>query len=209
MAYSDAGIANMALQRIGAKGTITALTDGSTNAVRVNNVWQYIRDEVLETVKPKFATVRVALSQSSTSPANENVYLYAYPLPSDFLCLADGTKDDPAIYPQPGIEPYVIETLADGTVCLMTNYDIVTGEDIYLTYVRRITDPAKFTPSFVNCFCCRLAAELSFVIPESGGKFEGMMKMYQTTKRKAQGMARSLDYLEDEKGSTDWEYAGR
>jgi hypothetical protein len=209
MAYSDTSIANMALQRIGAKGTVTSLTDGSTNAVRINNVWQYIRDEVLEAVKPKFATVRVALSQSSTSPANEDVYAYAYPLPSDFICLAENIKDDPVVWPSPDVEPYCIETLADGTVCLMTNYDIVTGEDIYLTYVKRVTDPAKYSPPFINCLCFRLAAELSFIIPESGGKFDAMMKQYMISVRKAQGMSRSLDYLAEERGSTDWEYAGR
>ena len=46
MAYSDVGIANLALIRVGAK-RITALTEDSEQAIVANAVWQYIRDEVL------------------------------------------------------------------------------------------------------------------------------------------------------------------
>ena len=209
MAYSNVGIANMALYRIGAKSKLTSLTDGSPNAVNVNAVWEYIRDEVLEAVKPKFATVRVELSQSSTSPANEDVYLYAYPLPSDYLCLADDTQDDPAIYPVPGVEPYAFETLSDGTRCIFTNYDSTVSGSVYLTYIRRITDPAVFSPSFINAFAFRLGAELSYSIPASTTKFEAMMTLYERAKRKARGMSLAQEYLEDEKGSETWVSAGR
>jgi len=201
----------MTLQRIGAKTSITSLTDTSTNAVKINTVWEYIRDEVLEAVKPKFATVRVELSQSTTDPVNDDVYLYAYPLPTDYLCLADDRKSDLSIWPIPGVEPYVIESLPDGTVCLMTNYDSTVSDTdaIYMTYIKRVTDPAKYTPSFINCFCNRLGAELCLSIAESGTKFEAMMNLYARSKRMAQAASRAQDYLADEKGSTSFEYAGR
>lgn len=208
MAYSNVGIANMMLQRIGAKSSITSLTDGSVNAVKINSMWEYIRDEVLEAIKPKFATVRVVLAQSSTDPVNTDVYLYAYPLPSDYLCLADSTKDDPTVSPF-SVGNYVIETLTDGTLCLMCNYDSVASGDIYLTYIRKVTDPAKYSPSFINCFTYRGAAELCLAVVEGTGKFEAMMKLYMQTKRRAQGMNRAQDNLVEEKGSNLYEYAGR
>ena len=209
MAYSVVGIVNMALQRIGAKSSITSLTDGAVNAVKANMVWEYIRDEVLERVKPKFATVRVALSQSSTSPANAEAYDYAYPIPSDYLCLAPDKKDDPAIWPVE-VAPYVFETLADGTVCLMTDYDS-TSEDynIYMTYVRKVTDPAKYAPSFINCLAFRLAAELALSVSESSSKFEAMMQLYLRAVKSAKGASLDQDYLADENGSNSWETAGR
>src|SRR5450759_3066186 len=200
MAYSNVGIANMMLQRIGAKSSITGWPDLSTNGVKVTLIWEYIRDEVLEAIKPKFATVRVVLAQSSTNPINADVYLYAYPLPSDYLCLADNTKDDPAVYPF-SVGNYVIETLTDGTLCLMCNYDSVSSGDIYLTYIRKVTDPAKYSPSFINCFTYRGAAELCLAVVEGAGKFDAMMKLYMQTKRRAQGMNRAQDYQVDEKGS--------
>ncbi|MDD2657196.1 MAG: hypothetical protein PHD04_00860 [Candidatus Pacebacteria bacterium] len=207
MAYSNVGIANMALQRIGARSSITTFNDGSPNAIRVNAVWEYIRDEVIEAIKPKFATVRVALAQSAVSPANTDVWDYAYPLPSDYLCLADDNKDDNAVWPD-DVAPYVIETLSDGTLCLMTNYDSTTADyQIYLTYIRKVADPAKYTPSFINAFVFRLGAELSFSVPESGGKFEAMMTLYERAKKRAMGFSRAQDYLEDENGSTSWENA--
>jgi len=211
MAYSNVGIANMALQRIGAKTSITSLTDGSPNAVKANTVWEYIRDEVLEAVKPKFATLRVSLAQSATAPVNDNLYLYAYPLPTDYLCLADDSKDDLAVYPIPGVAPYVIESLSTGVRCLMTNYDstVTSADAIYMTYIQRAADPSIYSPSFINCFCYRLAAELCLSVAESGSKFDAMMKLYFDAKKKAKGASRAQDYLADEKGNTAYEYAGR
>ena len=212
MAYSIVGIVNMALQRIGAKGRITNISDATDpNAVKANAVWEYIRDEVLEEVKPKFAAFRVALAQSATTPANSDVYDYAYPLPNDYICMANGIADDPVVWPS-SVVPYVIETLtaSEDSLALMTNYDSVTEPyPIYLTYIRRITNPARYTASFINALSFRLGAELSFAIPESGQKFEAMMTMYEKTKRKAKAGSNQQDYLADEKGSDNWEMAGR
>lgn len=211
MAYSNVSIANIALQRIGAKSSITAIDppDGSPNSIKVATVWEYIRDEVLETVKPKFATVRKELTQSTTDPINTDVYEYSYPLPADYICLADDTKEDPNVYPQPGVEPYVIEAALDGTLCLMTDYDNTTDGDMFITYIRRVTDPAKYSPSFINCFAFRLAAELCLSIVESATKYEFMLKLFDRSCKKAKGGSRAQDYLEDEKGSNDWDTAGR
>lgn len=211
MAYSIVGIWNMALQRIGAQGRITALDDGTPNAIKINAVWEYIRDEVLEDIKPKFATVRKTLAQSATEPANIEVYAYAYPLPSDYLCLADGIEGDPPIWPE-DIGPYVLETLSptDESLSLMTNYDSVTADqDVYLTYVKRLVNPAKYPASFINALAFRLAAELTFSIVESAGKYQAMMQLYDRAKKKARAASLDQDYLRDEKGSDSWETAGR
>jgi hypothetical protein len=209
MAYSIVGIANMALQKLGAKSSITSLTDGTPNATKVSVVWEYILNETLETIKPSFAKVRVALSQSSTTPANDDQYLYAYPFPSDYLALADGRADDVAIWPE-DVAPYTVETLADGTLCLMTNYDSTTaGYSIYLTYIRKTTDPSKYSALFINALTFRLAAELAFSVTEGTGKFEAMTNLYAKARLKAIASDRTHRYLANEKANADWEGAGR
>jgi hypothetical protein len=209
MAYSNVGIANMALQRIGAKSSISALTDATPNAEKVNTVWEYILNECLETIKPHFATVRVALAQSTTSPANTDQYEYCYSMPSDYLCLAEGTADDPSVWPK-DCYPYSIESLDGWTFVLMTNYDTSeSDEPIYVTYVRKATNPAKYTALFINAFAYRLAAELSYTITEGAGTFEHMMNMYDKFRIKAGAVDKKQNYIEDEKSNTDWEMAGR
>ena len=152
MNYSAVGIANMALQRIGARGTISSFTDGSANANKVNTVWDMVFQEVLSARDWKFAKTRIELEQNSSSPVGG--YLYAYSLPSDFLRLCkpreipeerrianfawvggnydysgyDGfCERDLPVWPR-AVEPYVTETvLGSGsgtsyTTNLLTNY---------------------------------------------------------------------------------------
>jgi len=209
MAFSDVGIAKLALQRLGAKSSIVSLTDGSTNAGKVSVAWEYVLKECLETIKPKFAITRVSLAQGVTDPANTDVYEFAYPLPADYLALAEGSADDPAIWPS-DVAPYVIETLSDGSLALLTNYDTTTADyGIYLTYVKYAQNPALYTGVFVNALVFRLAAELAFTITEGSGKFEAMITLYEKARRKASGVDRRQDYLADEKSNEDWSGAGR
>lgn len=209
MAYSKAGIANLAIQRLGAKSSIVSLTDGSPNAAKVNAIWEYILYEVIEAIKPAFATVRVALAQSSTAPANTDVYKCAYPFPADYLTISEGDAEDPAIWPSE-VTPYAIETLSDGTLCLMTNYDTTEADySIYLTYIRKVDNPGRFIASFVNALAFRMAAELALSITETQGKFEAMMTLYDRARRKAIAENARQLYIEHEQSNTDWELAGR
>lgn len=150
MNYSQVGIANMALQRIGARGTIASLTENSPNAVKVNVVWDMIFQEVLSERDWKFAKTRVQLQQNANAPVGG--YLFAYPLPADFLRLCRprerpqerriamagfyGTdylgggfgfphQRDLPVWPRE-VDPYITETVSDGsgnyTTNLLTNY---------------------------------------------------------------------------------------
>jgi len=221
MAYSVVGIVNLALGKIGV-GRISSLTEDSEQAIVANSILQYIRDEVLEAYDWKFATVRKALVQSTIEPAN--FYSYAYPLPADFLRLTTERRNDPRVYPngvayaavynitgnllsQSTNYNYVIETLSDGTLCLFTDYDN-TSQDIYITYIRRVTDPAKYSPSFVSAFAFRLAAEIAIPRTEGMKKYEAMMTLYQQALLRAKELNQQLDY-NAETGNDDWESAGR
>ncbi len=211
MAYSNTRIANRALQAIGAKGTITSLTSTEPNAIKVNNIWDEIVDAVLAEVKPRFATLRAALSQSATDPANTDQWAYAYPLPADYLCPAIDAHDDQWVWPSSAM-PFSIEALSatDGFPCIMTNYDSTGSDDVYVTYIKKVTDPTKFYPAFQTCIAYRLAAELALSVVESITKHQDMMTLYERALKKAKAMDRSQLYIEGEKTDSDaWADAGR
>jgi len=219
MAYSQVGIVNLALIKIGSK-RITAMSENSEPAIVANAIWQYIRDEVLEAKDWRFAKLRVALAQNATTPAYG--YDYAYTLPTDFIRLCRQDKTDVSVFPS-GLYSedestgqiylneyyysYKIETISDGTLCLLSDYDN-TDNDLYITYIKKVTDVNKFSPSFVSALAFRLAAEMSLAITESRAKYQDMMNLYESTLKRAEAHNMSLDYQE-ETGSDSWESAGR
>lgn len=83
MNYSQVGIANLALGRIGARGQITNINDSSPNAVKVLAVWDSVFQEVLSERDWKFAKTRVQLQLSPIVPLYS--YPYAWALPADLL----------------------------------------------------------------------------------------------------------------------------
>lgn len=85
MNYSSVDIANMSLQEIGARGTISSFDEDSPNAIKVNIAWNFVFPAVLSERDWKFAKTRVQLQQNASSPAGG--YRYAYSLPADFLRL--------------------------------------------------------------------------------------------------------------------------
>lgn len=226
MAYSQVGIVNLSCGKIGAK-SISSMDDDSEQAIKAKAAWDYVRDEVLEAAEWRFAKTRVALAQSTTTPVSG--WLYAYPLPSDFLRLCRGRIDDPSVYPNvqnaagyPTIYaggiylsiydrigyPYVVETLSTGRLCLFTNYDN-SSANLYLVYIRRVVNVELYSPSFISALSFRLAAELALARVKGQQLFDRMMGMYEKALKQAEGITLSFDELVNEQGSTAWELAGR
>lgn len=108
MAYTQVGVINLALGRIGVERitSVDPSVDDRIQAADAVAVWDYILDEVLEAKDWKFAKRRVALPQSFETPPTG--YSYAYILPSDFLKFARSVKDHPPVSPTG--YPYKIET---------------------------------------------------------------------------------------------------
>jgi len=65
--YSQVGISNVALNRIGARGEIVSINENSPNAVKVLNVWDAVFQEVLSERDWKFAKTRASLQLLSAS----------------------------------------------------------------------------------------------------------------------------------------------
>lgn len=106
MSYTQVGIVNLALNRIGVK-RIASMTEDSSQALAANAIWEYIRDEVLGEKDWKFAKKRAAIGKVAETPPSG--YDYAYVVPDDFLRIGTGTSDDPGIYPSG--YPYKFETM--------------------------------------------------------------------------------------------------
>lgn len=233
MNYSQVGIANVALQRIGARGSIASLSENSPNAVKVNIAWDLLFQEVLSERDWKFAKLRVQLVQSALTPVYG--YQYAYALPGDFLRIVK-IRDKPAhtnhfstttsqfkrdlpVWPR-HVHPWVVETVLDNTVpanpvynkFLLTNYNSnfnANSEQVSINYIRLITDYTQLMPGFVNCLTNRLAAELAISITEDKQKAEGFMQQYKDSMTGAAAQLECDDYLQDESGSNSWALAGR
>ena len=158
MQYSQASISNLALGRIGARGQITDINEGTPNSVKILAVWDSIFQETLSERDWRFAKTRVELQESTTLPLY--AYHHAWALPADFLrfvrphkrppnrnCYAwlwgpEGWgwyhRQDPPFWP-PGY-PYVVETLPDdGNWYVLTDYEGFAGP-AKINYIRLITD---------------------------------------------------------------------
>ena len=203
MAYSVIGIYNLALSELGVS-KIDSLTESSTAANRLNDTWQYVRDEVLEADDWSFATTRVLLVANAETPVQG--FDYAYTLPADFLRVCEDKEDDPPVYPN--TYPYVIEALDDGTQCLFCDYDN-SESNLSIKYVRREENPARYSATFIRALSARLAASVALALTESLKKLEAMEALYDSRLRKAKALNRSSGSITNETGSTDWVYEGR
>lgn len=226
MNYSQTGISNLSLGRIGARGQITDINEPNPNAVKVLAVWNHIFQEVISERDWKFAKIRVELEESSIRPLY--AYRHAWALPSDFLRFVRPHKrpqdrnyfwlwgpegwgwyhrDDPPFWP-PGYA-YVVETLpVDGNKYVLTNYGGFHGP-AKINYIRLISDYTQLMPGFVNCLAWRLAAELAVGVTEDKQKFQTAEQMYRDSLNSAEAQNECMDYERDEAGSDSWEHAGR
>jgi len=150
---SETDIANVALRLVG--GTrITSLTQATPNANAVNDIYTEIRDNMLE-FPWNFATQRVELARLSTSPSFG--YDHAYALPADWLYTISVHDNDGGY----GTIDYREEQVASQKV-ISTDHS-----SVYLTYVKRETDPNIMPASFRVALASTLARNLAIPLANS------------------------------------------
>lgn len=133
-------------------------------------------------------------------------------------------RDDPPFWPP--AYPYKIETLTAGWQIIppalpvpypppfptgryaLTDYDGSCGPAA-ITYIQLISDYTQLMPGFVNCLAYRLSMELSIAVTEDKQKFQGLEQLYRDSLNSAEAQNESMDYQQDESGSTSWQDAGR
>jgi hypothetical protein len=164
---AEVDVVNAALGRIGATA-ITALTDGSNSANKANAIYAQLRDRLLRSHNWNFATKRVKLAQSSTTPTFE--FDFAYPLPSDWIKNVSVHNNDAGH----GTLFYRTEINADVRAIL------ASAEEVWLRYVFRVEDPSLMAPDFRDAFEFALARDLAVPLASSNVLRREMADEYKT-----------------------------
>jgi len=171
-------VVNVALRLIG-QTPISSLTDGSSTANVMDDLYTEARDQLLRIHPWNFATKRVKLAQSSNTPVFE--FDYAYPLPSDWIRTIS-VHDNDAGY---GGLYYRTEFLVNQNVI------VCNSDQVYLRYVYQVSDPNYMTPDFRECLELLLARNAAIPISSSNVMFEALDKKFT----KVLGRARSSDAM--------------
>lgn len=142
---SNIQICNNALLRLG-NNTIASFSDGTTESDACQNLYDSTRKLLLRQFQWNFATTRVALAASGTTP----IFGYAnqFPLPSDYVRLV-------GIWQQSS--DYAIENY-NGTPMLLTN----DGTPLQIKYIQDITDTTKMDDIFIEVLTLWLAIKLGW-----------------------------------------------
>lgn len=171
--YTDLIIANMALAHI-KQTAIADLTPGSDVQDKVLRWLPEVRMIVLKLFNWKFAIKRATISVDGGTP--NHYWAYQHAVPSDSLRIIEVTVEDNGIdYTEE--EGYILSQLND---------------DFDLMYIEDITDPATFTPDFVNGFALLLGSYLAVPIANSEKKEAKLEAKYT----KWISAAQRLDFIE-------------
>ena len=173
---SEIGICNSALTKIGA-ARIVALDEGSRNANACAELYPKLRDDLLRSHIWNFATVRLKLGRLASTPAFG--FAYEYQLPVDWLRTISVHNNDSGS----GFVEYRVE--GRRLRC--------SAEDVYLRYIRIVTDANEMPADFREALAAMLARDLAIPIAQSNALREVMGEAF----RDELARAKSADALED------------
>ena len=158
---SKVQICNMALSRLGAN-TITALSDNTTEAKLCTTLYDDLADRVMMQGSWTSTIYRVALAQTTNTPAYG--YAYEYQLPIDPLCLKVLEVNESA----PGSIDHQIEQDK-----LLTD-----SASIKIKYIGRLVDTESYGPMLAETIEVLLASYLAFPITGDRGMAQGLREEY-------------------------------
>jgi hypothetical protein len=165
LAISEVAVANLALIKLG-QDPISSLTQDTTNARLVNAVFEFCRNETLESYPWSFATKTVEMASVDDEEDNLGEWNYAYQLPADFISMIKGEdwKQD-----------YEIR---DG-------YLFSNDEPMYIEYIYENDNPQQWSYAYAMCLSWRIAAEVSYAITQSTTVAEAMMRGFEMSLKAA------------------------
>jgi hypothetical protein len=170
-------VANSALLKIKAQ-RITSLAEGSTNANACNDCYERLRDTLLSSHTWNFAETRAELARSSTAPVFG--WTHAYVKPTGWLRTAAVYDNDAGV----GTVPYKDE---DGEI-------LCSSENVYMRYVRIVTDVNAMPPLFRESLAYSMAVELAIDLQNSRALSERMEARFKSIVSKAKTMDAQGDY---------------
>lgn len=151
---SIVSICNLALSNLG-KDNISALGDAGAEARAARQFYDQTLDTLLQAYPWRFAGKTEALAQITNTEAGK--WLYAYQRPNDCLKVRwirpQYSVDDPCgqSMQEEIANPYEVE--GEAIFCHLS--------PAFLRYTRRMTDPTKFSPLFVEALSWHLAVRFA------------------------------------------------
>ena len=164
MAASDVEICNSALHKIGAR-RISALSDGTKEAILLNDVYNRLRKEVLRNHPWSFAISYTALAPTGNTPVWPK-WTKEFVLPSDVLRVLEVDPDYDA--------PWEIGNNVDGDKVVFT-----TATTMKIKYIKDVTNTTLFAPDFDEALAFRIAADIAYTLVQSQTVQENMYKAYK------------------------------
>jgi len=197
MALDWIKVCNMGLRRIGTKDVISSLSGTDKASIACNDAYEAVRDAVLEDFDWKCASYREALSKDTEAPAFG--WDYKYNLPSSPYCLVVR-----------GIYPESVDYEIEGRT-LLTDYDNSGGEDLYIRYTKRLSNPAELSTLCAKAIAWRLAAEICYHFVQSSALQQTILQEYQAILNEAKMSNQQYDKNHDEDAPSigEWIRAGR
>lgn len=164
---SSVSICNIALGNIGASPITNAeFQEQSSKAAGLcNRLYEPLRDAVLEAHEWSFACKRERLARMAETPA--------FGWSAQFLvpnsCVRMLYVSDQMTYNQ---DTQIEWEAEDGMI-------FCNAEQLYVRYLRTVTDPNKFSPTFVQALAARLSMDLAMPITNSATMVQTMASLYQ------------------------------
>ena len=159
---SQTSISNQALVALGAN-TIISLDDDTTEAKLCKLYYNDILDSLLDMATWSFATEHAKLPKSADGVPPEP-YTAQFLIPRDVIRILEAS-DNPDFS-----TPNTLYWQING------RYIVADAEQLYIRYIKRVTDTDAFTPSFTQAFVARLAAEIAPAITQSASTADNFMK---------------------------------
>ena len=186
MAVGTVSIVNQALSWLGAN-LITSIDDDSTEAIVAKANYDLLRDAVLEAREWTFAISRMSLTPLVRKP----VYGYSrqFLVPS-FVLRVLSVPDSPTSGSTVGlngggadwlqdVEFWRMESQPEGTVILADR------DTLMIRAIIQVTNEELWSPTFVQAFAARLAAEMAMPLVESRELQADMHGLYAAKLREA------------------------
>ena len=171
MATSVIEICNNALLDLG-EDAIMSLGDESKAAGLCNHRWPAVRDAVLRAHPWNCAMAQAELAAGTAAPLWK--WEYQYVLPTDFLRITQLVGEDGTTIPDWEIQ---------GGIVLCNE-----AAPIFISYVRRETDPGKYDALLGETLSARLAATLAYPLSGSTSLAQSYWEVYQTKLAEARGV---------------------
>lgn len=171
MATSVIEICNNALLDLG-ENPIMALDEGSKGAELCLRRWPAVRDAVLRAHPWNCAMAQAELAAGTEAPLWQ--WNYVYSLPADVIRVVRVVASDGSDVPRWEIQGGLI----------LCNEDA----PLYISYVRRETDAARYDPMLSEAMSARLAAMLAYPLSGSTSLADACWRAYRDKLSEARGV---------------------